>query len=98
METREQILRRDFSNEFIAKMKNAIEVSHYKYGWCSQTYPELAQAYKSIKRRLELYEETHNTEYLVDVANFAMIEYKYPSFTNENISQHEQQKNQDNWK
>ena len=47
-----------------------------------QTYPELAQAYKSIKRRLELYEETHNTEYLVDVANFAMIEYKYPSFTN----------------
>lgn len=24
METREQILRRDFSNEFIAKMKNAI--------------------------------------------------------------------------
>ena len=29
METREQILRRDFSDEFIAKMKNAIEVSHY---------------------------------------------------------------------
>ena len=28
-----------------------------------------------------MYEETHNTEYLVDVANFAMIEYKYPSFT-----------------
>ena len=31
VETREQILRRDFSDEFIAKMKNAIEVSHYKY-------------------------------------------------------------------
>ena len=44
METREQILRRDFSDEFIAKMKNAIEMSHYKYGWCSQNYPELAQA------------------------------------------------------
>ena len=23
---------------------------------------------------------THNKEYLVDVANFALIEYKYPSY------------------
>ena len=80
MVTKDQILNRDFSKEFISKMKNAILTSHYKYGWCSQTYPELAQAYKSIKTRLELYEKTHNLEYLVDVANFAMIEYCHPSF------------------
>lgn len=80
METREEILKRDFSNEFINKMKNAIEMSHYKYGYMSKTYPELAQAYKCIKERLELYIETHNTEYLIDVANFAMIEFMYPSF------------------
>ena len=80
METRETILKRDFSKEFITKMENAIVMSHYKYGWMSQTYPELAQAYKCIKERLELYEKTHNTEYLVDVANFAMIEFKHPSF------------------
>lgn len=80
MDTEKQILDRDFSNEFITKMKNAIVMSHYKYGWCSQTYPELAQAYKCIKERLDLYERTHNTEYLVDVANFAMIEFKHPSF------------------
>lgn len=35
---------------------------------------------KCIKERLELYEETHNTEYLVDVANFAMLEFMFPSF------------------
>ena len=78
--SREEILKRDFSEEFITKMRNAIEVSHYKYGWMSKTYPELAQAYKCIRERLELYEKTHNTEYLVDIANFAMIEFKYPSF------------------
>ena len=78
METRETILKRDFSGEFIAKMENAIVMSHYKYGWMSQTYPELAQSYKCIKERLELYEKTHNTEYLVDIANFAMIEFKLP--------------------
>lgn len=79
-ETREEILKRDFSGEFIRKMENAIVTSHFKYGWMSKTYPELAQAYKCIKERLELYEKTHNLEYLVDVANFAMIEFKHPSF------------------
>lgn len=80
METKEQILSRDFSKEFIIKMENAIIMSHYKYGWCSQTYPELASAFNCIKERLDLYEKTHNTEYLVDVANFAMIEFKHPTF------------------
>ena len=78
--TREEILRRDFSTEFVRKMENAIETSHYKYGWSSDTYPELAQAYKCIEERLEMYCKTHNTEYLVDVANFAMLEYMHPSF------------------
>lgn len=81
-----KILRRDFSDEFISKMKNAILTSYYKYGWCSQTYPELAWAYKSIKTRLELYKKTHNLEYLVDVANFAMIEYCHPSFADSEYS------------
>lgn len=79
-DTEEMILKRDFSNEFVTKMKNAILTSHYKYGYMSETYPELAQAYKCIKERLELYEKTHNTEYLVDIANFAMIEFKHPAF------------------
>ena len=79
-ETREEILKRDFSESFVQKMKNAIEMSHYKYGWANKTYPELAQAYKCIKQRLEEYEKTHNKEYLVDVANFAMLEFLYPAF------------------
>lgn len=79
-ETREEILKRDFSEAFINKMRNAIETSHYKYGWASKTYPELAQAHKCIEQRLDMYRETHNTEFLVDVANFAMLEFLYPEF------------------
>ena len=79
-DTREEILRRDFSNSFIEKMKNSIEMSHYKYGWASQTYPELAQAYKCIRQRLDEYEKTHNKDYLIDVAGFAMLEFLYPAF------------------
>ena len=81
MDSRAEILSRDFSEPFVAKMRNAIEMSHYKYGYASKTYPELAQAYKCIKQRLELYEKTHNKEYLVDVANFAMLEFLYPAFS-----------------
>lgn len=80
MITPKEILSRDFSDEFITKMQNAIVMSHFKYGWMSDTYPELAQAHKCIQERLNLYLITHNTEYLVDIANFAMIEYSHPAF------------------
>lgn len=35
MATQEQILRQDFSEGFIQKMKNRILMSHYKYGNCA---------------------------------------------------------------
>jgi len=85
-DSREEILRRDFSSAFIDKMKNAIVTSHFKYGWANKTYPELAQAYKCAKERLEEYEKTHNKEYLVDVANFALLEFLYPAFSDARYS------------
>lgn len=81
MDTREQILSRDFSDEFVVKMKNAIEMSYHKYGWASKTYPELAQAIKCIQDRVDAYNKTHNKDYLVDIANFAMLEYIYPMYS-----------------
>lgn len=79
MDSKEQILSRDWSPEFVSLMQNRIIVSHYKYGWMSESYPtRLANALESLKARLALYEQTGNTEWLVDVANFAMIEYRFP--------------------
>lgn len=72
--------KKSWSDNFVKKMMNAIETSHYKYGLASKTYPELAQAHKCIQERLNLYLKTHNTEYLVDVANFAMLEFMFPAF------------------
>lgn len=73
------IIQRDWSKDFISLMQNRIIVSHYKYGWISQTYPEMAKAIDSAEERLRLYRETGNTEWLVDLANFAMIEFMRPS-------------------
>lgn len=79
MDTPNDILARDWNADFIKKMQNRILVSHYKYGWMKNTYSELAQAVKEIEPRLKKYLETGNTEWLIDVANFAMIEFMYPS-------------------
>lgn len=73
--------REAWSDDFVRKMQAAIEMSHYKYGSARKTYPELAQAHKCVEERLELYRRTHNTEYLVDVANFAMLEFMFPDFS-----------------
>lgn len=78
----EDILRRDFSEDFIQKMRNRIIVSHYKYGWISESYPEIADAIASLEQRLELYKQTGNLEHLIDVANFSMIEYMRPRHQN----------------
>lgn len=79
MDTKEQILKRDYSTEFDSLRQNAIVQSHYKYGWMSETYPELADAFGSLEKRVELYKQTGNADWLIDIANFAMIEFMHPA-------------------
>lgn len=74
----EEILGTEFSESFTTLMKNRMIVSYYKYGGVKQTYPELADAIACLEQRLDLYKKTGNLEHLVDVANFAMIEFMQP--------------------
>lgn len=78
----DQILQTEFSESFVSKMKNAMLTSYYKYGEVKLNYPSLANAIESLKLRIEKYEETGNADYLVDIANFAMIEFMYPGHPN----------------
>lgn len=82
MATPAEILNRDYSDEFDELRKNRIVQSHYKYGWMSDNYPHIADAVKCLEERLELYKKDGNKEWLVDVANFAMIEFKCPKHPN----------------
>ena len=79
MEKQKQILNRDYSEEFDTLRKSSIVQSHYKYGWMADTYPELANAFGSLKKRVEMFEKDGNADWLIDIANFAMIEFKHPS-------------------
>lgn len=69
----------EYSNEFIDGMKSRMEVSHAKYGPVRDAYPHKVSALDSLDKRLQKYLATGNTEWLMDVANFAMIEFMCPS-------------------
>lgn len=73
-----KVLKTEFSEDFVQKMKNRMLTSFYKYGPVAEGYPENVDAIASLKVRLEKYEETGNTEFLCDVGNFAMIEFMLP--------------------
>ena len=68
----------EFSPDFVEKMENAMGLSFYKYGPVKEAYPDKIDAVESLQVRLERYAKTGNTEFLVDVANFAMIEFMLP--------------------
>ena len=69
----------EFSEQFVRGMLNAMAVSFHKYGPLADAYPSKVDALESLNVRLDKYDETGNTEYLIDVANFAMIEFMRPS-------------------
>lgn len=79
MNTVDDIIKSEYSEEFDRKRKNAVCVSFYKYGPSKDNFRKgMVDAIGSLKKNLKKFEETGNTEYLVDVANYAMFRFMYP--------------------
>jgi hypothetical protein len=74
----EAVLKTQVSDTFLAGMVARMEMSYFKYGDVREAYPEKIDALASLQQRLRKYEDTGNTEFLMDVANFAMIEFMFP--------------------
>jgi hypothetical protein len=71
----------EYSAKFDELRRNRCEVSFYKYGSAKRNFGEhLTNAIGNLMLCLKKYEETHNTEYLCDAANYAMFEYMYPQY------------------
>jgi len=65
--------------EAIQMMANRMCMSEPKYGDIADTYPHKGDALQGLRDRLQKYEETGNTEWLLDVANMALIEHLHPA-------------------
>jgi hypothetical protein len=81
MSNLDDILKTEYSAKFDEIRKNQMLVSYFKYGPLKANYDKYKciDALGSLEIRLAKYRETGNTEFLADVANFAMIEFMYPS-------------------
>ena len=69
----------EFDPEFVVKMASAMMVSYHKYGRVADAYPAKFNAVSDVRTRMGKYRETGNKHYLVDAANFAMIEAMHPA-------------------
>lgn len=68
----------EVSAEFVQGMANRMATSYFKYGKVADAYPHKVDALRSMQIRLDKYGVTGNTEYLIDAANFLMIEFMHP--------------------
>lgn len=77
----DKILKTEYSERFDKIRKGMMVMSYFKYGAMRENYEKFKcmGALGNIEKRLEKYKETGNTEFLADIANFAMIEFMYPS-------------------
>lgn len=69
----------EYSNEFDKLRKSRVEVSFYKYGAARDNFGSgRVDAIGSLELCLDKFKKTGNTEYLLDVANYAMFRYMFP--------------------
>ncbi len=82
-----QILKSQYSEEFDDIRKKMMVMAFYKYGDAKfSCINKLVNTIAGLKKRLTEYEKTGNTEFLADVANFAMLEYMFPQKKKEHIT------------
>lgn len=76
-----KVLQTEYSMKFDEIRKKMAVMSYYKYGPIADNYGKYKcmDALGNIEKRIQKYKETGNTEFLADVANFAMFEFMFPS-------------------
>lgn len=68
----------EFSETFLQGMVDRMGMSFYKYGALAKGFPDKVDALASMEARVGRYLQTGNTEFLIDAANFLMIEFMRP--------------------
>ena len=72
----------EWSNEFEQLMRNRLIMGALRYGKLGGEDKKDYDRIEGVKKHLNLYEETGNTEHLVDIANIVLCEFvegKHPN-------------------
>ena len=74
-----EVLKREYSAQFDKDRQNRIEISYYKYGPARDNFGSgRVDAIKTAELCIEAFKKDHNTEHLIDAANYLMFRYMYP--------------------
>jgi len=77
------VLRKTQWNTVFERMcRNRLLFGGYRYGELHTESSKSCSSVEDIKLRLDLYTKTGNLEYLVDAANYAMLEFTYSKHKN----------------
>ena len=69
----------NYSERFDKERKHRVEVSTYKYGPARDNFGSgRVDALATAERCLDAFKKDHNTEHLVDAANYLMFRFMYP--------------------
>lgn len=66
------------ASEFLQMMMNRMAVSYHKYGSIDENFPHRAHGVDQIEQRLKKYDSDGNLDWIIDVANYALIEFLRP--------------------
>lgn len=70
---------KEYSFEFDRLRKNRVEMSYYKYGSARDNFGGgRVDAIATAERCIEAFKKDHNTEHLIDCANYLMFRFMYP--------------------
>lgn len=73
------VMKREYSEAFDKERKCRVEVSYYKYGSARDNFASgRVDALATAEMCIEAFKKDHNTEHLVDAANYLMFRYMYP--------------------
>lgn len=73
------MLQSEYSMEFDKLRKNRVSVSYHKYGPAAKNFGEgRVDALKTAELCLDAFRRDHNTEHLVDAANYLMFRFMFP--------------------
>lgn len=69
----------DYSEQFDKERRYRVQVSFYKYGSARDNFGSgRVDALATAELCIEAFKKDHNTEHLVDAANYLMFRYMYP--------------------
>ena len=69
----------EYSEQFDKERKYRVEISYYKYGSARDNFGSgRVDALATAESCIEAFKKDHNTEHLVDAANYLMFRYMYP--------------------